>query len=495
MTSNNDSVISITTLISSEMVTAEPPLNDEQREALSEVDEWLTKPSHWLGFSLRFDSVLNIDLLKRGLSKTIHHIPALGARVVDGDSNNMLAQLVLTPKDQGVMLEYYKGIVNDEGIHLPNDEDTRQTWKQAGLDAPGPSKDGEESMGALMKARVVVFESQHVSYLSIGINHGLCDGSGICDILQVWSYFCINDATEGLPHLLSRRRTFGERVVKPQKPANNKRELYDRLESDVGCKKDPFSFMTFLFFVLPRAIWCMSRQEEIELRVSANRLLELKQAISTSEEWVSRFEVLCACVLLAEMVTSTTPPPSRHNLHVACNLRGRAERFPEDYFGNAAFDFCQPITNSPSTKMEWNIETVTEMTQKIHLAIRAGLADPENVCKTKDWFEAARHLGFKNKYDIWAPVVFDALSGEGTFFNKWDKRFMDVTMGSADKATAMVAYFGILQNLIIDVPRHSESGDSTIYLALPQAHAKRFQEFCRDNKEALPFNIVESNHD
>jgi hypothetical protein len=51
------------------------------------------------------------------------------------------------------------------------------------------------------------------------------------------------------------------------------------------------------------------------------------------------------------------------------------------------------------------------MTQSIHNAVRRGLDDPEEICKTKkDWFEAARHLGLRNTHDVWALVVMDALS-------------------------------------------------------------------------------------
>ena len=475
-------------------VTANPPITCTLREALSEVDEWLTRSSHWLGFTLRFDNMLNVDNVKRGLSKTLVHIPALGARVDTVSNKSGLYELVLSPdQPQGVVLEYYEGTCDDD-THLPNNADPRSCWKNAGLEAPGPGYNGEASLdNPLMRARLVVFESQRISYLCIGINHGVCDGSGICDILQIWSHYCTHEHTaEGLSPALSRTRAFGERVTLPQRPASTTQELYSRLETDVGCKQDPFSLMTLLFSIVPRAVWCMSRQEELELRVSAERLLKLKQTISAhlpEEEWVSRFEVLCASVLTAEFATSNTTPPSKHNLHVACNLRGRADRFSKDYFGNAAFDFCETLHDMPS---EWNIDTVTSMAQKIHFAIRTGLSDPERVCKTKDWFEAARHLGLKNKYDIWAPVVNDALTGDGTFVNTWDKRWLDVNMGSSDSASCMAAFFGILQNLIIEVPRQRESGDSTIYLALTPAHAKRFREFCRENGGALPFEIVEA---
>jgi len=481
------------TLLSKWTVTADPPFTTTQQETLSEVDEWQTRSSHWLGYSLRFNTAINADVVKRGLSKTLGHFPALGARV-DTVSDN-LYQLVLSPDNQGVVLEYYNGTCAKD-THLTNDLDTRQAWKSAGLDAPGPGFNGEASLqDSLLQARLIVFESQQVSYLCIGINHGVCDGSGMCDILQVWSHYCTHESADGLPERLVCPRAFGKRVTTPaKKPASTEKELYKRMEADIGCKQNPFSLATLLFSIVPRAIWCMSRQQELELRVSASRLLELKQSISAKllpDEWVSRLEVLCAAVLTAEFATyCDTFSSDKHNLHVACDLRGRVDRFPKDYFGNAAFDFCQPIHGMPS---EYNVDTVTAMAQKIHVAIRTGLANPEEICKTKDWFEAARHFGIKNKYDIWAPVVNDALSRDGTFINSWDKRWLDVTMGSPDKATCMAAFFGVLQNLIIEVPRHGDSGDSTIYLALPPAHAKRFRELCREKKNALPFDIVEPN--
>ena len=143
------------------------------------------------------------------------------------------------------------------------------------------------------------------------------------------------------------------------------------------------------------------------------------------------------------------------------------------------------------------MESLVSLAQLVHSAMRRGLKDAErNACKAKDWYEAARHLGLKNKHDIWAPVVFDVLQGNGTFVNSWDKRFLDCCMGGDDnaKASSMVAWFGVLQNLFVEVPRHAESGDSTIYLALPRAHAKRFGDFCKttkdDNTYLLPFEVV-----
>lgn len=477
-------------LISEWNVTANPAPPAHQREELSEVDEWLTRSSHWLGFSLRFDSILNIENVKKGLELTLSHIPALGARV--DTSSNELYELVLSPEHQGVVLEYYKGTCDNDNDSLPDDSHIRETWKKVGVDAPGPGFSGEATLNdPLMRAKVVVFEKQQVSYLCIGINHGVCDGSGMCDILQVWSHFCKNGTVDGLSQVLIRPRVFGKRVTKPMKPARNEKELYERLESDVGCTQNPFSLKTLLFSIAPKAVWCMSRQQELELRVSASRLLELKQTLSTklpNGEWVSRFEVLCASILLAKMTTSQSKPPSCHNLHVACNLRGRADRFPNDYFGNAAFDFCQPLHDIPT---EYNLDSLTNMAQSIHVAVRKGLEDPEDICKTKDWFEAARHVGLKNKYDVWAPVIMEALSGEGTFVNSWNKRWLDVDMG-ASGASAMAAFFGILQNLIVEVPRDGKSGDSTIYLAVPPVHAKSFREFCQVHKDLLPFDVVES---
>ena len=486
------------TLVSTESVTADPPLAN-QREPLSEVDEWLSQSSHWLGFALRFDSSLTVETVKQGLVRTLTHIPALGARV--DKNSSALAELVLTPDRQGVVFDYYKGSCDDADQNLPDDKVTRKVWKSAGLDAPAAGFSGAPTLNdPLLRVRFIVFEDREVSYLSIGINHGLCDGSGICDILQVWSHFCNTADADGLPEALRRPRNFGRRVTTPFRPANSPEELAERLEKDVGCCQNPFSLRTLLFSIVPRAIWCMSRQEELELRASASRLLELKNAISaclSSDEWASRFEVLCAALLLAEMATSDTAPAKSHNLHVACDLRGRAERFSKDYFGNAAFDFRQPLSSlqdlsTSKAKCLWNIENVATLTKKVHSAVRKGLADPEDVCKTKDWYEAARHLGVKNKYDIWAPVVMDALTGDGTFVNSWGMRFLDVSMGGGrdSKASAMVAYFGVLQNLIVEVPRQRETGDTTIYLALPPAHARKFREFCQENKGKVPIDIV-----
>ena len=470
-------------------MTAQPPFSSvPQRETLSEVDEWLTRSSHWLGFSLRFDSILDVERIKRGLELTLAHIPALGARV--DTASRPLYELVLSSEEhQGVLLEYCKGTCNDDT--LPNHSNVREAWKNAGVDAPGPGFSGEATLkDPLMRAKLVVFDKQHVSYLCIGINHGLCDGSGICDVLQVWSHFCSHDSVDGLSKELIRPRAFGHRVTAPMRPARDEKELFERLESDVGCSQNPFNLTTLLFSVAPKAIWCMSRQQQVELRVSAERLLNLKETVSAKlppGEWASRFEVLCATVLLAQVATSNTKPPCSHNLHVACNLRGRATRFPTDYFGNAAFDFRQPLENIPT---EYNIDSLVIMTQSIHNAVRRGLEDPEEICKTKDWFEAARHLGLKNTHDIWAPVVMDALSGNGTFVNSWDKRWLDVNMGSDKANPSMAAFFGTLQNLIIEVPRDRQSGDSTIYLALPLSHAKLFCKFCQTHKDLVPFDVV-----
>eukprot|EP00977_Amphora_coffeiformis_P024415 scaffold15735_cov152-Amphora_coffeaeformis.AAC.13 len=69
---------------------------------------------------------------------------------------------------------------------------------------------------------------------------------------------------------------------------------------------------------------------------------------------------------------------------------------------------------------------------------------------------------------------------------------MDVSMGDsrATEASAMVAYFGILQNLIVEVPRHQETGDTTICLTLSLACSRKFRDFCHGKKCKVPFDIV-----
>ncbi|CAB9513779.1 expressed unknown protein [Seminavis robusta] len=484
-----------------EKLAASPSILDSDvcQETLSEVDEWLTRSSHWLGFTLRFDGgLLDPMTVKGGLQRTLHHFPALGARVVKTDSDKKnLYQLALLPDDQGVVLEYCKGTTSRPDIHLPNDSDTRKLWKDAGLEAPGPGFSGEATeKDPLLRARLIVFEEKQVSYLCIGINHGICDGSGMCDILQVWSHFCTKP-DQPLPELLARRRLMGKRVWEAQKPAQSVSDLYERLPRELGSPHDPFSFWTFLVKLLPKAIWCMARQEEVELRVSAAELAALKEAVSKQlpdGEWVSTFEVLCASLLLTKQITSPTPTTSndtvQHNLHVACNLRGRSKRFAKDYFGNAAFDFAEPMTIGASPAA-WNAREVTVMAQEVHRAMRKGLADAEsNACRAKDWFEAARHLGIKNTYDMWSPVVFDVLEGDGTFVNSWDKRWLNCGMGAgAENASCMVAWFGTLQNMVVEVPRHSGTGDSTVYFGLPPTHATKFKAFCRKHQD-LPFVVV-----
>jgi hypothetical protein len=55
----------------------------------------------------------------------------------------------------------------------------------------------------LLRAKLVVFDKQNVTYLCMGINHSVCDGSGMCDLPQVWSHFCIHDSVDGLSRELS----------------------------------------------------------------------------------------------------------------------------------------------------------------------------------------------------------------------------------------------------------------------------------------------------
>lgn len=64
----------------------------------------------------------------------------------------------------------------------------------------------------------------------------------------------------------------------------------------------------------------------------------------------------------------------------------------------------------------WDTQDLKPVAQAVHEVVRSGVADPDFCCQTKDWFEAARHLGQKNIYDIWRPAV-DALHGTGAFVN------------------------------------------------------------------------------
>lgn len=468
----------------------------ELRETLSEVDEWLCRSSHWLGFCYRFDDVLDENQVKAGLKDALAHFPALGARVDASD------ELVLSPSQHGVIWEVARGRARRADL-LPNESSHREQWKAAGLDAPPAGFQGTPGLeDPLFKCRLTLFEKEKVSYLSIGISHGLGDGHSITDILQVWSHFCQSSASvENLPSRLPPPRRFGHRVTEALRPAQTRQELQERLKEDVGCELNPLSSWTFYRHILPRALWTMGRQRVLELRLSAARLSTLKAAVQHAlpqGEWVSRFEVLCAAVLVAQRATSHRRGRRHDVLHVACNLRGRVARFGDaHYFGNASFDFRQPLVLVQD--VQWDLVSLVSVAREIHRAIRTGLAHPEEICHTKDWFEAARHLGWKNTYDVW-PILFDTLQDAGTFCNSWDAaRWMDISIGTPNKARAFQAYFGVAQNLIVEVPRHGKTGDTTVHLALSPAQAHNFVEFCRQDQQAnsfqppLPFDIVVDN--
>eukprot|EP00977_Amphora_coffeiformis_P024414 scaffold15735_cov152-Amphora_coffeaeformis.AAC.12 len=204
--------------------------------------------------------------------------------------------------------------------------------KSAGLDEPVPGFSGTPTLNdPLLRVRLIVFKERKVSQFTIGINHGLCDGAGICDILQVWSSFCSSAEIDRLPEALRRPRSFGQRVTTPLK------ELVERLEENAGYCQNPFSLITFVFSIVPRAMWCVSRQEEVELRVNASRLLELKNEILDrlpTGEWTSHFEVLCAAPL------------------------------------SSLTDLDDGLSSS-ETKCPWDKETVTALTRKcVHLCER-----------------------------------------------------------------------------------------------------------------------------
>lgn len=491
-----------TWLVSETTVKADPPIDfpeatdgkgSELRETISEVDEWLCRSSHWLGFCYRFEGVLNEIQVRDGIGRTLSHIPALGARV-DATSNLNQYELVLTPERQGVVLEVARGRREDGcASPLPDATSAREEWKEAGLDAPPPGFGGEPGPDdPMMRVRLTVFEDEGLSYLSVGISHGLGDGNSIVDALQIWSHFCTSSSAASLPQSLQAPRRFGRRVTEALRPAKDVAELETRVHQDVGCNVNPLSKRAFFGHVLPRAIWTISRQQMFELRISGEHMTSLKSAVMDAlpeGDWVSRFEVLCSAIIVAQRATGGHSE-SDHRLHVACNLRGRAKRFGADYFGNASFDFRRQIELPVNTT--WDLANIVAVAQEIHHAIRAGLADPEEITKTKDWFEAARHLGLRNKYDVW-PIVFDTLKGSGTFINSWDSRWLRISMGSKQDATAFQAYFGTAQNLIVEVPRGRESGDTTLHLALPPKHAKSFAEFCQKGallRPLLPFCII-----
>mmetsp|Transcript_3648 Transcript_3648/g.9818 ORF Transcript_3648/g.9818 Transcript_3648/m.9818 type:complete len:358 (+) Transcript_3648:1248-2321(+) len=357
----------------------------------------------------------------------------------------------------------------------------------------------------MMRSKLTIFEAEGVSYLSVGISHGLCDGHGIVDIMQTWSHFCgasssssNGDAEEGLPAGLRRRRTLGERTTEPVRPAENYAALRERAREDVGCEFDPLSRYAFYGRVLPRAIAVLSRQRVTELRVDGEEMAALKRSVVSAlpeGEWASTFEVMCAAIIVAQRATAASSGPCarEHTLHVGTNLRDRANRFPSDYFGNASFDFRKPI--SLPREADWT--DIVDVAKEVHNAVRSGLADPEDITRTKDWFEAARYLGHHNKYDIW-QIIFDLLKGTGTFVNSWDSRWMKISMGGEKDARAFAAFLGVMQNIIVEVPRERKSGDTTIHLALPSGHMERFLKYCKScedkNKDTsahrFPFHVV-----
>ena len=58
-------------------------------------------------------------------------------------------------------MEYFKGTTSRKDIHLPDESDSRETWRVAGLEAPGPGYSGEAGKNdPLLRARLIVFEEK-----------------------------------------------------------------------------------------------------------------------------------------------------------------------------------------------------------------------------------------------------------------------------------------------------------------------------------------------
>ena len=470
-------------------------IENEEREQLSEVDQWLSKSSHWLPFCFRFDAVLDVEKVIHGLSRTLAHVPVLGGRY-DAKRKGIIHEIVLRPDRNGVPLQVYRGSLKN-GLKLPDATSSTEDWKRGGLGAPAAGFDGEPGPNdPLMRIKLTIFDKEGVTFLSVGISHGIGDGHSVNDILQIWSYFCSSEDSSGLPETLARKRVFGQRKIHPIQPAKDLKDLWARTESDVGCAINPLSSWAFYGHLMPRAVWSICRQRIIELRVCSRTLSQLKETIPFAQgEWVSRFELLFAALLLAKVVTSQKRSrPYTEKLFVACNLRGRTSRFQTDYFGNAAFDYCEPITLPGSSA--WDEDSLLNFANAVHRAVRRGLQNPENILRTKDWFEAARHLGLTNKYDLW-PILLDTFKGTGTFVNSWDKRWLELSMGSGQNASSMMTFFGVAENLLVEVPRDAASGDTTVKLALPANHAKDFVAFTRRPRGSIPFpfEVVNSRED
>ena len=487
-----------------------PMIKDgEQREDVSEVDQWLSHSSHWLPFCIRFDEPLDVERVCDGLQRTLAHIHALGARF-DSTTNKSMYQIVLSPHQHGVPVEIVHGTTTVPK-DLPDESSPRSAWQAAGLGAPPPGFTGAPGPNdPLLRVRIITISTSDaanitsatpttVSYLAIGISHGLGDGHSVADILQVWSHLCGTDDITTLPPTLSTPRTLGHRITQPYRPAADRTALETRVSHDLGSSLNPLRFWTFFGHVLPRAMWCISQQRVVEVRIRADRVQALKDTLplKAPEEWVSRFEVVMAALLVAQRVTAsydraTTRKQQQHKLFVACDLRGRIDRFPNDYFGNAAFDFCEHVTLPPAS---WTTDHLVQVAKELHRGIRHGLSQPDEITKAKDWFEAARHLGWNNQYDVW-PIVLDTFKGTGTFVNSWGHRWLDISMGGKENARAMVAYFGVAQNLLVEVPRCNNAatrGDTTVHVALPRAHADRFVAFCEKqtrNDATFPFSVV-----
>ena len=140
---------------------------------------------------------------------------------------------------------------------------------------------------------------------------------------------------------------------------------------------------------------------------------------------------------------------------MVCNLWGPIAQCPTDYFGNAAFNFHQPLENIPT---KFNINSLVIMTQSIHNAVQRVLGNPE----ARDLQDQRLVWNSKTSWFEKHPWCLGSCSHGGTqwqwtFVKCMDNRLWDVKIGLDNRAT-MAAFFGILPNLIIEVP-----GDSVIW--------------------------------
>lgn len=410
---------------------------------------------------LRFETKLDIPILKQGLREALTLYPVVAGRL---DMSNNVYCIRST---DGVLFQTR----NENESQAPRPQDSAKIWKNQRLLRLRPPwiRSKIDSTTPLCEVQITYYDKENVSMLAIFFNHCLGDANAAYNFIKTWSICCdklsyIDVKDELIVPQAQGQRTLPQKVVHPTKTAF-KFWIINKFVIFLNC-------IAYLVREL-----CRFTLVGVEFKIPLDKLAKYKNKIAQNSkevEWVSSYEVI-----MGAAATALAFATNRKTLFlpIVINMRERTSLYKRNFFGNCVQTF---INTMPKIHLGDHLShnEIVSVTEQLHNWIRSTIDKGDAMVNEAD-HSNVREAGLKNLNYIIAYLLL----GKGYFLNSWTNNpWLSMSMGSGKQASAM-GNFGSEGLCIMLCP--STVAEYRLFIPVYPSQASKLLSFIEEHD--LPF--------